>query len=880
MGNKEEQKQEEGLSAEIQREEQSRIIREKDELFQDVQQKVDSYGKQEDKRRLDLSDLMHHQYITRKQAQEWIRIEGSSGLTILEELLQLYIKKCEKLKNVRSIVDNGSGSGKKSALVYQAFNPGKNGENGRLHLLDLSDEILINARNYCTTAGIRSGNIPVHHPVAFQNLGKIDKITKDLYYRLHLLLGQTLGNFDDPVEILRRIGINMRKGEYLLLEWFCRKPEDYNKTEFEDLYRILFSGIGIPQKAIGGYNPHLELDEEKREWNVMSFTVQDVPEAERSFMLKGEKHTLRPGTEIVVSRSRRFKEEEVIGLCRQAGLEGVVVDEWSENTWDGEGVSPEKFERRWVARGDRRYGLFKKKGPSVMPKIIAAGGMAILGTLVSAMLFEPERTDICVYQDSAYRTLACVDKGTGERIESHLADITLEAAVSEANRKGFIVNMKKKRYFLSTETDDVHKLKKLHDKLTDLIAITEIRKRSDGSNCNEKTLRFLKETKASNNEGDPEEMLNNILNFAGAHYAYLADCSGEDRKIAIDSLAFWRLYADVSQSKHFSPTYQAFVYDQLLESHLRKDKEATKLLMKAFTDQRVLKAFSKASYFNFKKLPYQKPIFGLQENEGMTDTFIITLNTPKWYTLKEDRGYTSEKHMVDFIDRLVRSKNELVLEAGINFIERYGNNFASVVENGALLGALIRAGDYATGKVYAGLIKLGTSLISVPHSSYILMYLAEVAEEIQRDKSQKRIDGFSDIPEGRLFVSAVDGFNELRYHDVVYPHIYGALQRIPENGNLREYLNDLALFVQSINRHSCIQEHLKRCHEKKDDCAGYFERLVDADIWGEKFKQLALLLKNPFDEDKLRDNADRPFNERSAEIDSENFPYKYDLCDR
>lgn len=293
---------------------------------------------------LDLTDVMKNQYITREQTRQWCDNEDVDP-TAFEQLFQVHRK---PLSRLRSVVDYGCGSGIKGAIVYTLLRRLVGEASiGKIHLVDYSGEALAEAYQTCRDYGIGEEYIQVHTPVDFKDLGQI--LRKDPNPKLHLFLGQTIGNFVDPDIVIRNIDANARKDDCLFVEWFAKQPQDYER--FENFYRLYLNDIlGISSEAVGDYQPVQERDKNGVLWNTMPFTVQNVAVEKRTIKMQEKDYELKPGTRIIVSRSRRFKEREV--LSSSSRRTGFWPLSWS--TFEVYNL------RLWMGHQSGKYALFRK----------------------------------------------------------------------------------------------------------------------------------------------------------------------------------------------------------------------------------------------------------------------------------------------------------------------------------------------------------------------------------------------------------------------------------------------------------------------------------------------------------------------------------------
>jgi len=329
-------------------------IVEKQLIDQQLAEILNSYEQGRDNLVLDLSTIMENEYLSKRLSASWGALE-SREVSKLETILKLQSR---TLPPKMSVVDYGPGSGWKGAEVCKILmSLGVQVE--KIHHIDSSPAALVQARAYCEDQGL---SVHTHRPVKFEDLGPLTELRKDRNRKLHLFLGQTVGNSTQPDIVARNIAENMRKRDLLIVEWFANEPENYRSLEkfYRDyLQRI----IHFPVEAIGEYNP--TTDEEKN-WNLMQFRVSDVPLEQRLLEVSGRKYELKPGTKVIVSRSRRFKETEVIKLFEREVLEGQVLKTWEtparpvSTAYGTVYMSGGINQQKWEVWGNKRYALFKK----------------------------------------------------------------------------------------------------------------------------------------------------------------------------------------------------------------------------------------------------------------------------------------------------------------------------------------------------------------------------------------------------------------------------------------------------------------------------------------------------------------------------------------
>lgn len=390
----------------------NRLVGERRRLLADFAHKMEEYSSRvrngETKLTIDLSDLMRNQYVLEEQVQGWIKIEDAD-LHMFWDVLVAY---SGFFQGVKSVVDYGPGSGIKGANAYRLLKSLHENEGGRLHIIDYSYAMAAEAQSTSKAVGINEQDIIMHAPVDFEELGRLKRIEEDKNRKLHLFAGQTIGNFENPEVIIKNIVANMRGGDYLFVEWFIKNPHEYKNRKFRRFYRRLLNGIlGIPVRAIGGYEPYEDSPKNwfrylpftrSDRWNIMPFYVRTVPESERTVIVNGTPYVLQPGTKIIVSRSRRFREREVIKLFEKNGLEGIITEQSTMVKFATGVGSPvvsisDKEEKsfvkkvldtitpsipiKWMKKGNKRYSLFypseRRKEERIACAVLAACGLAL-----------------------------------------------------------------------------------------------------------------------------------------------------------------------------------------------------------------------------------------------------------------------------------------------------------------------------------------------------------------------------------------------------------------------------------------------------------------------------------------------------------------------
>mgnify|MGYP001575864150 CR=1 FL=1 len=162
-------------------------------------------------------------YTTVEQVSHFVDLRSMPDFSGLEGILEEHLPKLEKDFD---LADYGPGNGVKTAYLahlLQELRPTT--EEREVHLIDYNEFVLQVAEKVIRklTDGL---------PVSISSADPIDlgdhhstRKRKDRS-RLHFLLGQTIGNFKDPLPVAAKLNRSMKKGEYLVVEGFDRNPED------------------------------------------------------------------------------------------------------------------------------------------------------------------------------------------------------------------------------------------------------------------------------------------------------------------------------------------------------------------------------------------------------------------------------------------------------------------------------------------------------------------------------------------------------------------------------------------------------------------------------------------------------------------------------
>lgn len=300
----------------------------------------------------------------------------------LDEMVETF---CDPVKKPGlSIVDYGSGDGLKGIHVHQRLQA-----EGKLHQVDHSSDMLALAARNAEQASVPARSIMADLDISHDISRKIG----DKSSRFHLFLGQTIGNPQQPEHFIESITSSMRKGEYLLVEWFKRTKEYYQgRKEFVMGY---ISDLGIPSEYFMRDDGELDyfVDEESDpSWFKCCLRVH------KEFVHQETGKKIPAGSVIVATRSRRFTEDEAVSLFQQQGIEALVLHEWHEGKMSEGGDTPEPGvtrQQRWHEHGEYRYALFRKikEGQPVLRWILSASlaSVALAGAIYLNFFYNPEK---------------------------------------------------------------------------------------------------------------------------------------------------------------------------------------------------------------------------------------------------------------------------------------------------------------------------------------------------------------------------------------------------------------------------------------------------------------------------------------------------------
>ncbi len=307
---------------------------------------------------LDLSNKCGEWYRSERLANAWKNYSKnkSTDYKCIDEVIELWLKNTLSIGTM-DIVDYGCGNGVKGIHIYHKIN-GKF-TNQMYFPVDLSSQLLEIAKNNALLE-----NIPTSITECDLSLGPTKLLAREGSNspRFHLFLGQTIGNFNHPEDLLLGIASTMHPNEYLLIEWFKQNKEYYEADENKELVEGYLERMGFSKENLfrdgkldyfvkdseeGWFKGCVHLNEDYTR-NIINpfFPYRD---AGVQSSLRKANITLPKGTIIVAMRSRKFKDEEVIELLEKATLKPVTF------TQEDLGVST-----KWYTSGNQRYALSKK----------------------------------------------------------------------------------------------------------------------------------------------------------------------------------------------------------------------------------------------------------------------------------------------------------------------------------------------------------------------------------------------------------------------------------------------------------------------------------------------------------------------------------------
>ncbi len=252
------------------------------------------------------SDLWYHTPNQSWEFSEVVSIETieRSFAPTFRQTIEYLLSDC--LERRISIIDLGCGNGVKAGLFtkeLEAMNP-------TLYLADANDEVILPARRNAKKffSGIpRAISFDLSEPCD-SPFSKIDG------RRIFLFLGQTLGNFDDPRQIMQNISDGLKPGDYLVLEVDLEKDVSHYKRG-ESFLRGYMRLIGFSDNDL---DYHVE---DTSSGISMYFTTRALTEAKTSLYQK----MIPEGTKIMVGSSAKFTSQTILKLIGETGLENKIA---------------------------------------------------------------------------------------------------------------------------------------------------------------------------------------------------------------------------------------------------------------------------------------------------------------------------------------------------------------------------------------------------------------------------------------------------------------------------------------------------------------------------------------------------------------------------
>jgi len=344
---------------------------------------------------IDFTNQEKFLYAMPDQVKHFVSISSSPNHSGLEKLLSL---QGEKFKDTSEIIDYGCGNAIKSSWIYHYLNELLSSENRRtLFLLDYNKLVLNAALNITQDLGIPQNNLG-----ETQNINLVDHhvVRRDKNQRLHFLLGQTIGNFEDPHPVAQNIAQSMRKGEYLIVEWFNHKPTDYEEEDLGErtlqlLYNY-FNAAKIPPGIIGvDENKHFmeeKIDKMNQVWNQGYLVFKNDFEIEKEN--PEDNISFSKGTKLIGLKSRHFKDYEIMALFEEYGLQTEII----ETTYSSPSLFglPEREPHKCLNFNNQRYAIFKKtkEWPPKHRAKLLIGGLLLGAVLSVAGLYNYENENI------------------------------------------------------------------------------------------------------------------------------------------------------------------------------------------------------------------------------------------------------------------------------------------------------------------------------------------------------------------------------------------------------------------------------------------------------------------------------------------------------
>ena len=268
---------------------------------------------------------------------EVITLLPEYGLTRAEERLlrRRAPELAERLPGPVVVTELGSGSGKKTRLILEAF---ARRQPTRYYPIDISPTALERCReelgqlNSVAVEGIEKHFLPGLQAVAARR-------PPDAQLLL-LFLGSTIGNFDRPVaqEFLRQLRQCLRPGDHMLLGTDMEKPVPQLLLAYDDPLGVT---AAFNLNLLARINRELEADfdlsrfqhvalykyhERRIEMHLRSTAEQTVTIPGASLVVR-----LRPGETIWTENSHKFNSAEVVQMGEAAGF--ACQAQWVDAEW-------------------------------------------------------------------------------------------------------------------------------------------------------------------------------------------------------------------------------------------------------------------------------------------------------------------------------------------------------------------------------------------------------------------------------------------------------------------------------------------------------------------------------------------------------------------
>ncbi len=340
---------------------------------------------------LDMTDLMQFLYFTPEQAAYWKELQGETNVAgIVLDLM--YLRHLKNRPDFSHVLDLGCGTGDKGAYIAKLL--GGKDKNKKLTLFDFSPQMLDAAkRNHGEiAASYKQGDL----------LESVPRLWGERH-SLYLLLGQTIGNFDEPAIVIGNIALAMKEGDYLFVEWFQKKPEDYHNEKSDKFCRLELCGLaGFHSEdltmLVGDDNP----DNQESSWNKVYYKTKKT-----TIALNGTDYDIPENVNIFPMKSRRFTDLEMLDLFWSSGFE----------------LEPVKNDKRDIIKEFEqfKYALFRKRKQDTVSKkhhwvsIAASSVLTALGMYAAPTLWN------YVHQEPA-RITSLEEGGEGDSINDSVVE--------------------------------------------------------------------------------------------------------------------------------------------------------------------------------------------------------------------------------------------------------------------------------------------------------------------------------------------------------------------------------------------------------------------------------------------------------------------------